>query len=102
MPSTHEASQGAGTDSPRKLGKIIGGVELADGIFPASAIDEIVPVGNEIADGASSLAEGHAAIHAASALLAQFFFREILIDFEPVVDALEHRRGAEPVRASNP
>ena len=76
MPSTHEASHGRGADAAGELGEIVGGVQLAHRVFPASAINQIVPVGNEIADGASGLAEGHAAIHAARALLAKFFFRE--------------------------
>jgi hypothetical protein len=77
---------GRGTDAASELGEIIGGVQLANRIFPAAVIDQIVPVGNEIADGTAGLAERHAAIHAACALLAKFFFGEILVNFEPVVD----------------
>src|ERR1700687_5150531 len=81
---------GSGANSAGELGKIICGVQLADGFLPASAIDKIVPVRNEIADRASGLAEWNAAIHAASALLAQLFFWKILIDLKPVVDPLVH------------
>ena len=80
-----------GTDAARKLREIIRGVELTDGVFPASPIDEIIPVGDEVADGTSGLAERNAAIHAACALFAQLFLRKILIDFEPVIDALGDR-----------
>ncbi len=66
-------------------------MQLADGIFPASAINEIVPVRDEIADGTARLAERNSAVHAASTLLAKLVFRKILVDFEPVVHALEHR-----------
>ena len=84
-----------GTDATGEFGEIVGGVQLADGVFPAAAIDEIVPVGDEVADGTSRLAEGDAAIHAARALLADLVFGKILINLEPVVHALEHgRRGA--------
>ena len=93
---------GRGTDAAGELGEIVGGVQLADGFFPAAAIDQIVPVGNEIVDGTAGVAERNAAIHAARALLAQLFFREILIDFEPVVHALQRPAGAGPVRASSP
>src|ERR1700686_282889 len=79
---------GSGANSAGKLGEIIGSVQLADGFLPASAIHQIVPVRNEIADGTSGLAEWNAAIHAASALLAQLFLWKILIDFKPIVDPL--------------
>src|ERR1035438_1336431 len=64
---------------------------MTNRFFPASAIDEIVPVGNEIADGTSCLAEGDATIHATGTLLAKFLLGKILIDLEPVVDALGDR-----------
>ena len=80
----------SGANSAGELGEIICGVQLADGFLPASAIDKIVPVRNEIANGTSGLAERHAAIHAASALFTQLFFRKILIDFKPIIDPLGH------------
>ena len=79
---------GSGADAAGELGKVIGGVEAANGGFPAVVVDEIVPVGDEIVDRAAGVAEGHAAVHAASALLALLFFGERLVDFEPVLDAL--------------
>src|SRR4029077_13002765 len=77
-------------DAAGKFGKVVGRVQLANGFFPASAIDEVVPIRNQIVDGTSRLAEGHAAIHAACALASQLFFRKIEVDLEPVVDALGH------------
>src|SRR5580693_4296888 len=55
---------GRGADAASELGEIIGGMQLANRVFPAAVIDQIVPVRNEIADGASRLAERDAAIHA--------------------------------------
>ncbi len=63
-------------------------MEAANGCLPAIVVDEIVPVGDEVVDRAAGVAEGHAAVHAASALLALLFFRERLVDFEPVANAL--------------
>ena len=77
-----------GADAAGELGKVVGGVEAADGGFPAAVVDEVVPVGDEVVDRAAGVAEGHAAIHAASALLALLLFGERLVDFEPVLDAL--------------
>ena len=78
----------SGADAARELGKIVRRVEAADGCLPAVVVDEVVPVGNEIVDRAAGVAEGHAAIHAASALLALLLLREGLVDFEPILDAL--------------
>src|SRR5882757_625935 len=39
---------GRGADTSSELGEIIGGVQLADSFFPASVIDEIVPVGDDV------------------------------------------------------
>ena len=78
---------GSGADAAGELRKVVGGVEAADGGFPAIVVDQVVPIGNEIVDRAAGVAEGNAAVHAASALLALFLFRERLVDFEPILDA---------------
>src|SRR5581483_7148557 len=71
---------GRRTDPSGELRKVIGRVQLAYRIFPAPAIHQIVPVGNQIADRTSRLAEGDAAIHAARTLPAKLLFGEILIN----------------------
>src|ERR1700682_2368978 len=43
----------SGTDAAGKLGKVIGRVQLSNSFLPASAINQIVPVGDKIADGTS-------------------------------------------------
>ena len=79
---------GRGADAAGELGEVVGGVQAANGALPAAVVDQVVPVGDEVVDRAAGVAEGHAAIHAAGALLALLFFGERLVDFEPVVDAL--------------
>src|ERR1022692_1727442 len=79
---------GRGAEAAGELGKVVGGMQDADGFAPAAAVDEIVPIGNDVGERTAGVAEGHAAIHAAGALRADFFFGEIEVDFEPVVDAL--------------
>ncbi len=54
--------------APGELGEVVGGVQLADRVLPAVAVDEVVPVGDEVAQRAAVVAEGHAALHAARAL----------------------------------
>ena len=78
----------SGTNAARELGKIVGRVEAANRCLPAVPVDQIVPVGNEIVDRAAGVAEGHTAIHAASALLALLLLGERLVNFEPILDAL--------------
>ena len=84
MPSTQAASQGAGQMRPVNSGKLLVEWRRRMAALPAVVVDEIVPVGDEVVDRAAGVAEGHAAIHAASALLALLFFGERLVDFEPV------------------
>ena len=75
-------------DAAGELREVVGRVEAANGRFPAVVVDEIVPVGDEVVDRAAGVAKGHTAVHAACALLALLLFRERLVDFEPVFDAL--------------
>ena len=77
---------GRGTDASGELREVVGGVQAADCIFPAAVVDEIVPIGNEVVDRTAGMAEGHAAIHAARALLALLLLRERLVNLEPVLD----------------
>ena len=102
IPSTQDASQGAGQMRPVNSGKLLVACNCADGFFPAAVIHQIVPVRNDVVDRASGVAERHAAIHAARALWAQFFFGKILIDLEPVVHPLRRPGGAAAVRACTP
>ena len=59
--------------------------------LPAIAIDEIVPVGNQIAERASLMAERDAAVHAARRLILQHRLGDREIDLAPVVDAIGNR-----------
>src|SRR5260370_13663150 len=60
----------------------------AVGFLPMIDIEPAIPVGNDVIDGASRMAEGNAAIHAARGLRADFFLGKLVVDLEVVVDAL--------------
>jgi len=60
-----------GAEAPGEVGEVVGGVQLRDRLAPAVAVDEVVPVGDQVAQRAAVVTEGHAAVHAAGALLAQ-------------------------------
>ena len=79
---------GSGADAAGEFREVVGGVEAANGALPAAVIDQVVPVGDEVIDRAARVAEGHAAIHAASALLTLFLFGEGIVNFKPVDEAI--------------
>ena len=58
-------------DQAGELGEVVGGVQLRERVAPAVAVDEVVPVRDQVAERAALVAERHAAVHAARALVAQ-------------------------------
>ena len=64
-----------GAQTAGQLGEVVRRVQMRDRILPAVAVDEVVPVGDQVAERAAVVAEGHAAVHAARALLAQLLGR---------------------------
>jgi hypothetical protein len=75
-------------EAPGEFREIIGCVQPLDRLFPASTEHQVVPVGDDISQRASRVAERHAAIHAARALFHQLEFRKRLIHLVPVVQTL--------------
>ncbi len=71
MSSTQADSQGAGQISPVNSGKLLVAWQVDERLLPAIVVDQVVPVGDLVAERAALLAERHAAVHAARALLAQ-------------------------------
>src|SRR5262249_61826530 len=67
-----------------------GGQPLRPGL-PSVAVDEVVPVGNEIAEWTPLVADRHAAVHAPCRLVAQLSVGIWQIHLVPVVDPLAHR-----------
>ena len=51
-----------------ELGEVVGGVQPVDGVAPVVAVDEVVPVGDQVAERAAVVAERDAAVHAAPGL----------------------------------
>ena len=101
MPSTHEPSHGAGHTRPVNSGKLLVLMQAIERFAPQAAIDQIVPLRDEVVDRAArghaadqfaGVAERNAAIHAARALLAQALLVHVVVEFVPVAHALH--RGA--------
>ena len=83
-------------DAAGELRKIVGRMQTADRALPAAVIHEVVPVRDQVVDRAAGVAERHAAIHAASALLALLLFRETAHKFRtsPCMRSSTLRRAA--------
>ena len=78
-------------DAAGELRKVSSGMQNAHGCAPAVAIHQIMPVRNDVVQRTARVAEGHAAIHAAGALRLHLVERKLLVDLEPVLDALFYR-----------
>ena len=83
--STQAASHGAGHSRPVNSGKLLVACSWRDRVLEAVAVDEVVPVGDQVAERAAVVAEGHAAVHAAGALLAQLLDRPLQLELAVVV-----------------
>ena len=91
------AFAGRGADPSSEFGEIVGFVEAIKGILPATPVDQVVPLGDQVVDGATAggavhfharMTEGGAAVHAARALGLQVFFGHVQVKFIPVADAI--------------
>src|SRR5829696_7498537 len=75
-------------EHPRELGKIVGLVQAVYGLLPVLAVNEVVPVGDQVPQGATRVAEWHAAVHAARGLALELLVGHRLVDVAVVLDAL--------------
>jgi len=88
---------GGGADPSGEFGEVVGFVEAIERILPASPVDQVVPLGDQVVDGATAggavhfhacVAEGGAAVHAARALGLQVFLGHVEVKFIPVANAI--------------
>ncbi len=89
-----------GADAAGELGEVVGLVEADDGLAPLTAVDQVVPLGNDVVDRAAQgqavdqfpgMAIGDTAVHAASALPAQGLLGVLGVGLAPVLDPLQGR-----------
>src|ERR1700747_3332705 len=66
-------------------------MQTVDRLLPAPAIDQVVPVRDDVAERAALVAEGDAAIHASRPLRAQLVLGHLEIVLAPVLQPLGHR-----------
>src|SRR5215213_1467926 len=75
-------------EHPRELGEVVGLVQAVYGLLPVLAVDEVVPVGDQISQRTASVAEGHTAVHAARGLPPELLVGHRPVDVAVVLDAL--------------
>ena len=86
-----------GTQPAGELGEVVGRVQLRDRVLEAVAVDEVVPVGDQVPQRAAVVAEGDPAVHAAGALVAQLLHRPLQLELAVVADALARVPLWDPV-----
>ncbi len=75
-----------GAEPAGELREVVRGVQPIDRHLPVVATDEVVPLGDEVAERAAVVAERDAAVHAASRLRSDVLGPEVLVDLVPVLD----------------
>ena len=74
-----------------ELREVVRTMQLRDRFAPAVAIDEVVPIRDEVPERAAVMTERHAALHAASTLLAELDERKHAHELEVVAHPLARR-----------
>ena len=83
-----------------ELGEVVRGVQPVDRVAPVVAVDEVVPVGDQVAERAAVVAERDAAVHAPPGLGLQRARRgNVLVDLLPVAQPHRHRPARAAARA---
>ena len=87
-----------GADASGELREVVRLVQSLQGFLPKAAVDEVVPLGDEVVDRASAghaadegaaVAEWNAAVHATRRLLLELRLVHVFVEFIPVVDACD-------------
>ena len=75
-------------ETARELREVVRAVQLVDRLAPAVAVDEVVPVRDQVPERAAVMAERHPALHAARTLAAELGERQRADELAHVADAL--------------
>jgi hypothetical protein len=81
-----------GADASGELGEVVGRVQHVERFAPLLAVNEVVPVRDDVVDGTPGLAERNAAIHAARTLLRRRVVGKRQHELAEVPDALGRRK----------
>src|SRR5262249_9468464 len=79
------------TEAARELGKVVGCEKPQQRFLPLPAVDQVIPVGNNVSKRTTLVTERNAAIHASRGLSFKLVLRKFFVDFLPVVDPFLNR-----------
>ena len=79
---------GRGAYPARELGEVVGCVQRRQRVLPAPLVHQVVPVGDEIAQWTTLVAEGKRAVHAARGLAPGLVLGPLLVDLAVVLGSL--------------
>jgi hypothetical protein len=88
---------GGGANPSGEFGEVVGLVESLQGFLPQAPVDQVVPFGNQVVDGATAghatdghprVAEGGAAVHTAGSLGLEPVVGHMQVELVPVADAI--------------
>ena len=99
MPSTQAVSQGAGHSRPVNSGKLLVACSRSMASRQSPLPGKVVPLGDEVAERTTVVAERDAAVHAAAGLALELGELLLLVDLAPVLDADRHRPAGWAARA---
>ena len=89
-------------EPPGELGEVVGRVQPVDGLAPLPLPREVVPLGDQVAQRTTAVAERDTAVHAAAGLTLQLGDRLLLVDLLPVLDADRHGSTAGQLALARP
>src|SRR5699024_9512579 len=87
-----------GTQAAGKFGEIVRRVQAVIGFAPAVLAHQVIPLGDDIAQGAALVTEGDSAVHAAGGLLFNLASGGLFVDLAVIHQAQRHgagRRGCD-------
>ena len=79
---------GGGAEPAGEFREVVSGVQPVDSVAPLTAKHEIVPVGDDVPQGAAVLTEGDATVHASSGLLLQVVNWKLVVYLKPIAQTL--------------
>ena len=82
---------GRGAYPPGELGEVVRRVEYVERSLPLAAIDQVVPLGDQIAQRAALVTEGHGAVHAPGPLAPGFLLSPVVVELGVVLHPVDGR-----------
>ncbi len=83
-----------GTNSTCELRKVVGRMQNIQGAAPVLAVDQIIPIGNDVVNRAAVITKRNAAVHAARRLFAGLLVAQMQDKLFPVLESIRRWLGS--------